>query len=188
MFLLHRIPQDPVIFSGTVRSNLDPFNEWSDDRLIDALQRVGLMAIERSQSYNSLSSRTSSAAASPIHALSDIVAEGGNNFSVGQRQLLVIARSLLCQSIKIVIMDEATASVDPKTDALISNVIRKEFRDSTTITIAHRINTILDSDYILVMDDGQAAEFDTPQALLSRGGHFKELVDAWEEEQDERNY
>ena len=79
-------------------------------------------------------------------------------------------------------MDEATASVDADTDARIQRVMRTEFKDSTCITVAHRINTILDSDYILVMDDGQAAEFDKPNVLLKKGGLFKDLVDAWEQE------
>jgi len=186
------IPQDPVLFSGTIRTNLDPFNDFEDARLEEVLQRVGLKASgmtqsSSSQSLTSMNSLASSKSASPlgsniaVKSLSDEVLEGGSNFSVGQRQLLVIARSLL-RGAKIVIMDEATASVDADTDARIQRVMRTEFKDSTCITVAHRINTILDSDYILVMDDGQAAEFDAPDTLLAKGGLFKDLVNAWDEE------
>lgn len=178
------IPQDPVLFSGSIRTNLDPFNEYSDERLFEVLERVGLKSnIRPSQSSNSLTSVGSMPATTlnTVKTLSDEVFEGGSNYSVGQRQLLVIARSLL-RGAKIVIMDEATASVDADTDARIQRVMRTEFKDSTCITVAHRINTILDSDYILVMDDGQAAEFDKPHVLLKKGGLFKDLVDAWEQE------
>ena len=175
------IPQDPVLFSGTVRTNLDPFNEFKDDRLNEVLQRVGLMTLERVSSNHSLNSLSGYGQSKAIKSLNDKVFEGGSNFSVGQRQLLVIARSLL-RGAKIVIMDEATASVDADTDARIQRVIRTEFKQSTCITVAHRINTILDSDYILVMDDGRAEEFDTPDNLLRQGGLFKDLVDAWEQE------
>merc|ERR1739844_728993 len=137
--------------------------------------------IPRTMSSNSLLSLRKENGTQMIKSLSDGVTEGGTNYSVGQRQLLVIARALL-RGAKIVIMDEATASVDADTDARIQNVIRTEFKDSTCITVAHRINTILDSDYILVMDDGKAAEFDSPGALLEKGGLFKDLVDAWEQE------
>ena len=178
------IPQDPVLFSGDIRSNLDPFMEYPDERLYEVLVRVGLKSgLQPSQSSNSLTSTTSLGmmTSSAVKSLTDEVLEGGSNFSVGQRQLLVIARSLLRGS-KIVIMDEATASVDADTDARIQRVMRTEFKDSTCITVAHRINTILDSDHILVMDDGKAAEFDKPDVLLKKGGLFKDLVDAWEKE------
>ena len=167
------IPQDPVLFSGTIRSNLDPFEEYSDERLMDVLSRVGLYSTtSASTSTNSLSSLTGN-----VSSLHDTVTDGGTNFSVGQRQLLVIARALLCGS-NIVIMDEATAAVDADTDARIQKVMRKDFAHATCLTVAHRINTILDSNYILVMSDGQAAEFDTPQNLMDRGGLFRELVEA----------
>ncbi len=181
------IPQDPVLFSGSIRTNLDPFYEYEDQKLLDSLRRVGLLklsntTIPRAQSNSSFSSMKSTLGTSPtVKSLEDEVLEGGSNFSVGQRQLLVIARALLLGA-KIVIMDEATASVDADTDARIQSVIRTEFKDSTCITVAHRINTILDSDYILVMDDGKAAEFDTPDVLLKKGGLFKSLVDAWEQD------
>ena len=112
-----------------------------------------------------------------MESLTDDVTEGGSNFSVGQRQLLVIARALLHGS-KLVIMDEATAAVDAKTDAAIQKVMNAEFEKATVITVAHCINTIMDSDYILVMSDGRAAEFDKPKTLLERGGLFRDLVEA----------
>lgn len=138
------------------------------------LTRVGLYSdTQRSSSSMSLSSL----ARNPMQSLDDSVSEGGNNFSVGQRQLLVIARALLHRC-TIVVMDEATASVDADTDARIQAIMRTEFANATCITIAHRLNTIMDSDYILVMDDGRAAEFDSPKALLQRAGMFNDLVEA----------
>lgn len=168
------IPQDPVLFSGTIRSNLDPFDEYPDADLFDVLTRVGLFT-DTKPSSSSLS--LSSLGLSQINSLSDVVKENGGNFSVGQRQLLVIARALLGGA-SIVIMDEATASVDADTDARIQKVMRSEFANATTITVAHRINTIMDSTHVLTMDNGMAAEFDTPQNLLSKGGLFRDLVRA----------
>jgi ATP-binding cassette subfamily C (CFTR/MRP) protein 1 len=168
------IPQDPVLFSGTIRSNLDPFEEFPDDELSSVLTRVGLFTNTTSSSSTA---SLSSLGSSQVQTLKDPVKEGGNNFSVGQRQLLVIARALLSGA-SIVIMDEATAAVDADTDARIQKVMRSEFVDATCITVAHRINTIMDSDFILVMDNGRAAEFDTPKKLLAKGGMFRDLVQA----------
>jgi ATP-binding cassette subfamily C (CFTR/MRP) protein 1 len=182
------IPQDPVLFSGTIRSNLDPFEEYSDERLSDVLTRVGLISTDKPRVSSSNLSLSSSSTCH-VSSLSDIVADGGSNYSVGQRQLLVIARALLCGS-KIVILDEATAAVDADTDARIQKVLRLDFATATCLIVAHRIHTIMDSDYILVMKDGQAAEFDTPRNLLQSekrtsqsgdegaGGLFRELVNA----------
>lgn len=168
------IPQDPVLFSGSVKTNLDPFSEFDNTRLYQVLARVGLYTTSQ-PSTSSMS--LSSMANAQVQSLDDEVNDGGSNFSVGQRQLIVIARALLCGA-RIVIMDEATAAVDADTDARIQVVMRTEFANATTITVAHRINTIMDSDLILVMDDGQASEYDTPKALLERGGMFADLVDA----------
>jgi len=168
------IPQDPVLYSGTVRTNLDPFDDFADDKLYEVLDRVGL---HTSKSASTSSSSLSSLGQARVESLSDDVSEGGSNFSVGQRQLLVIARALLNGS-NLVIMDEATAAVDAETDAAIQKVMRVEFAQATVITVAHRINTIMDSDYILVMADGRAAEFDKPKTLLERGGLFRDLVEA----------
>merc|ERR1711997_1396539 len=126
------IPQDPVMFSNTVRYNLDPFEEKSEYELWESLKKVQL----------------AEAIAIMPGGLDEQVAEGGENFSQGQRQLLCIARSLL-RNPKILIMDEATASIDNKTDATIQTMIRENFGDCTVLTIAHRLGTILDSDRIL---------------------------------------
>lgn len=178
------IPQDPSLFSGTIRTNLDPFHTFDDERMKEVLSIVGLLKVEKSASSQSLYSLSDRKVSSSIQCLDDEVLEGGSNLSCGQRQLLVIARSILCKS-KIVIMDEATASVDAATDTMIQDVMRSQFMDSTCITVAHRINTIMDSDFILVMDDGLAKEFDSPKNLLSRDKSlFKDLYSAWEKEQN----
>lgn len=166
------IPQDPVLFSGTLRSNLDPFNDFRDEQLYETLEKVGLY-----KGNGGIGGSTHSLNPLRIESLDDHVAEGGSNFSVGQRQLMVIGRALL-RGARIVVIDEATASVDSETDAAIQVVMRREFTSATCITVAHRINTILDSDYILVMDDGRVAEFDEPTKLLRKGGLFRDLVKA----------
>merc|ERR1711957_804288 len=163
------IPQDPVMFSNTVRYNLDPFKEKSEYELWDALKKVQL----------------AEAIAVMPGGLDEQVAEGGVNFSQGQRQLLCIARSLLRKP-KILVMDEATASIDNETDATIQRMIRENFQDATVLTIAHRLNTIMDSDRILVLDDGHIVELDTPENLMAKeSGHFKAMVDKSRSAQDE---
>lgn len=170
------IPQDPVLFSGTVRSNLDPFEEFEDDPLLEVLESVGMYK------RNGIESSVHSIMSNRIEDLDDPVSEGGVNFSVGERQLMVIARALLRRS-RIVIMDEATASVDAETDAAIQKVMRAEFASATTITVAHRLNTIMDSDFVLVMDAGVVGEFGSPDELLQKpDGMFKALVQAGHQE------
>ncbi|KAJ2042756.1 hypothetical protein H4S04_007127, partial [Coemansia sp. S16] len=155
------IPQDPVLFAGTVRENLDPFNTYSDQEIWRALEHARLADFVRTKDER----------------LEFVVNQGGENFSVGQRQLICLARALLKRA-KVLVLDEATAAIDPESDAIIQASIRKEFKDCTVLTIAHRLNTIIDSDRILVLDQGQVAEFDTPDALLAKeGGLFKGL---WE--------
>ncbi|KAG0369465.1 hypothetical protein BGZ54_009889 [Gamsiella multidivaricata] len=153
------IPQDPVLFIGTIRTNLDPFNEHDDAALWATLKRVHLISGDgtESNSFGNLDSE---------------VQENGNNFSQGQRQLIGLARALLKQS-KIIILDEATASVDHETDARIQATIREEFKDSTLLTIAHRLRTIIDFDKVLVMDHGQVVQFDTPWNLIRKDGIFR---------------
>ncbi|KAL4010215.1 hypothetical protein IC575_030445 [Cucumis melo] len=144
------IPQSPVLFSGSVRFNLDPFQEHADFDLWEVLERTHLMDVIRRNTLG----------------LDAEVLEGGQNFSVGQRQLLSLARALLRRS-KILVLDEATAAVDVQTDALIQKSIKEEFKSCTMLTIAHRLNTIIDCDRILLLEFGQVLEYDTPEQLLS---------------------
>lgn len=156
------IPQDPVLFSGSMRKNLDPFDEYSDEKLWKALEEVKLKEISGLQQQG----------------LQSLVASGGSNFSVGQRQLICLARAILRNN-KVLVLDEATANVDPETDALIQETIREKFRNCTVMTIAHRLHTVMDSDKILVMNFGKVEEFDTPLNLLEvEGGIFAEMVKA----------
>ncbi|XP_060650132.1 LOW QUALITY PROTEIN: probable multidrug resistance-associated protein lethal(2)03659 [Drosophila nasuta] len=145
------IPQEPVLFSGTMRYNLDPFEEYTDAKVWDALEEVKLKPV-----ISELPS-----------GLQSTISEGGTNFSVGQRQLVCLARAILREN-RILVMDEATANVDPQTDALIQATIRNKFRECTVLTIAHRLNTIMDSDKVLVMDAGQLVEFGSPYELLTQ--------------------
>nr|AFI71925.1 FI19719p1 [Drosophila melanogaster] len=145
------IPQEPVLFSGTLRCNLDPFEQYADEKLWEALEEVHLKD-EVSELPNGLES---------------VVAEGGSNYSVGQRQLVCLARAILREN-RILVMDEATANVDPQTDALIQSTIRRKFRDCTVLTIAHRLNTIIDSDRVMVLDAGTLVEFGSPFELLTQ--------------------
>ncbi|KAF9432051.1 hypothetical protein BGZ76_011324 [Entomortierella beljakovae] len=158
------IPQDPTLFAGTIRENLDPFGELEDTALWTALERAHLKEFVSSLSGG----------------LSFEVAQNGENFSMGQRSLVCLARALL-RNTKILILDEATSAVDVETDELIQKTIRKEFKDRTILTIAHRIKTVMDSDKILVMDQGQVKEYDTPKVLLSnKKGIFYGLAQARE--------
>ncbi|KAL0790594.1 hypothetical protein Bca101_006840 [Brassica carinata] len=154
------IPQAPVLFSGTVRFNLDPFGEHNDADLWESLERAHLKDTIRRN---------------PL-GLDAEVSEAGENFSVGQRQLLSLARALLRRS-KILVLDEATAAVDVRTDVLIQKTIREEFKSCTMLIIAHRLNTIIDCDKVLVLDSGKVQEFSTPENLLSNGeSSFSKMV------------
>ena len=143
------LPQDPIIFGGTLKMNLDPFEEKTDEQIWDALKHAHLKTYVESLPQK----------------LDHDCGEGGKNLSIGQRQLVCLARALLRHS-HVLVLDEATAGVDMETDDLIQNTIRNEFKDCTVLTIAHRLNTILDYDRIMVLDAGTVAEFDSPQALL----------------------
>lgn len=150
------IPQEPILFSATLRYNLDPFNEFEDKQLWRALEEVELK--------------------NSVDSLDFMVAEGGGNFSLGQRQLVCLARAILKNN-KILVLDEATANVDQRTDSLIQATIRRLFKDCTVVTIAHRLNTIMDSDKIIVMSFGSMIEFDHPHKLLQiPDGCFHKLV------------
>jgi ATP-binding cassette subfamily C (CFTR/MRP) protein 1 len=154
------IPQEPVMFTGTMRENLDPWAEYSDGKVWDALAHVRLESYIREQEGG----------------LSMELQEGGANLSVGQRQLVCLARALLRQP-KVLLLDEATASVDYETDRLIQLKIRSEFRQSTVITVAHRLNTVMDADRMLVLAEGKVVEFDSPRVLLTNAdGYLSKMV------------
>ena len=189
------IPQDPVLFSGSVRSNLDAFDQHSDNDLRDALRRVHLISDSGADSgtntpnnnttsddttavASSSSSASSAKNANLFHSLTTPISEGGLNLSQGQRQLLCLARAIVSRP-KIMVLDEATSAVDMTTDALIQRSIREEFTDSTLIVIAHRLSTIADFDRILVMGEGKGVEFGSPRELmeLKEGAVFRTMVE-----------
>jgi ATP-binding cassette subfamily C (CFTR/MRP) protein 4 len=154
------IPQDPIAFIGSLRKNLDPFDEHSEDKIWDVLAEVQLK-----EAVNEMPGR-----------LDYQLSESGGNLSVGQRQLICLARAILRRN-RILVLDEATANVDHKTDSLIQRTIRENFADCTVITIAHRLNTIIDSDRVLVLDAGRVIEFERPYLLLQNNtGMFYKLV------------
>jgi ABC-type multidrug transport system fused ATPase/permease subunit len=163
------IPQDPVLFSGTLRSNLDPFEQYNDSVLWAALKRSHLVDGRQQQGSSTASSITSSNGSMATISLDSPVTENGNNWSQGQRQLIALARALVKRT-SLIVLDEATSSVDFDTDQQIQETIRKEFTDSTLLCIAHRIRTVADYDRILVLDHGQVKEFDTPYELMTREG------------------
>ncbi|XP_078385226.1 ATP-binding cassette sub-family C member 3 [Cetorhinus maximus] len=153
------IPQDPVLFSGTLRMNLDPFNQYSEEDVWNALEQSHLK-----QFVHSLPA-----------GLEHECSEGGENLSVGQRQLVCLARALLRKT-RILILDEATAAIDLETDDLIQSTIRTQFDNCTILTIAHRLNTIMDYTRVLVLEKGRIAEFDTPSNLIAQKGIFYSMV------------
>ncbi|KZT60639.1 P-loop containing nucleoside triphosphate hydrolase protein [Calocera cornea HHB12733] len=158
------IPQEPTLMSGTLRSNLDPFSQHDDGALYHALRATGLITETGASDGTNLT-------------LDSTVLTAGSNFSVGQRQLIALARAIL-RNTRALILDEATASVDSETDALIQASIRKDLQHATLITIAHRLLTIMDYDRIMVLDGGKLVEFDTPWTLLqNEKGYFRSLVD-----------
>ncbi|ABN64960.2 bile pigment transporter, partial [Scheffersomyces stipitis CBS 6054] len=188
---LNIIPQDAHAIEGSIRSNLDPFDEHSDDELWKVLELAHLkehvqsMKTKKEVDEDDKKEETSENADDFDVGLAAKVQEGGSNLSSGQRQLLALARSLLNPS-RVLILDEATAAVDVQTDKIIQETIRSEFNNKTILTIAHRLETILDSDRVLVLDRGQVKEFDSPKALLSdessifyslckEGGYLKDI-------------
>jgi ATP-binding cassette, subfamily C (CFTR/MRP), member 1 len=154
------IPQDPTLFTGTFRSNLDPFNNSDDNAIMKVLEAVHLRELIQQNG-----------------GIDGKITEGGANISVGQRQLMCLARALLRRS-RIIVMDEATASVDFETDRFIQETIRREFADCTVLIIAHRINTIEYCDRVLVLDQGEVAEFDDPAILKQQDSIFASMVAA----------
>ncbi|XP_023241974.1 multidrug resistance-associated protein 4-like [Centruroides sculpturatus] len=154
------IPQDPMLFTGPLRRNIDPFNEYSDDQLWQAIEQVQLKEV-----INKLPG-----------GLDTHLSEGGRNFSVGERQLICLARTILREN-KILVMDEATSNIDINTDFRIQKVIRDKFKSCTVLTIAHRLHTVIDSDRVMVIYTGRLQEFDSPYALLKNvNGTFYNLI------------
>ncbi|KAM9740976.1 ATP-binding cassette sub-family C member 5 isoform 1-T2 [Menidia menidia] len=160
------IPQEPVLFIGTVRSNLDPWDQYSDLQIWEALEKTHIKEM----------------VSQLPHSLHSEVTENGENFSVGERQLLCVARALLRNS-KILILDEATAAIDTETDRLIQETVRCAFGSCTTLIIAHRLNTVMSCSRVMVLDNGQIVEFDSPTALLGdKNSRFRAMVEATEDQ------
>jgi len=159
------IPQIPELISGTLRQNLDPFEQNDDHVLNDALRSAGLFSLQEDAGEARITLDTK-------------IAGGGGNLSVGQRQIIALARAMVRGS-KLLILDEATSAIDYKTDAVIQSTLRSKLAsDVTVITIAHRLQTIMDADKIMVLDSGRIAEFDSPKVLLEKEkGFLKGLVD-----------
>jgi ABC-type multidrug transport system fused ATPase/permease subunit len=143
------IPQDPTLYSGTLRANLDVFGQYSDEEIMNAVHKGGLTEF----------------VASHPEGLKHEIMEGGSNVSLGERQLVALTRALL-RDAKVIVMDEATASVDTHTDAAIQRTIRQNMSTCTLFIIAHRLHTIMDCDRVLVLDKGRVVEYDAPAALL----------------------
>ncbi|GME70449.1 unnamed protein product [Ambrosiozyma monospora] len=167
---LNIIPQDPTLFTGSIRTNLDMFDEYADLQLFEALRRVNLITAEDYQlliDSNGKLEQDLENVENPnkFLKLDFEITENGGNLSQGERQLICLARSLL-KSPKILLLDEATASIDYQTDALIQKTIRQEFSSTTILTIAHRLKTIIDYDKILVLDKGHVVDYDNPYKLL----------------------
>ncbi|BAF30050.1 Os12g0562700 [Oryza sativa Japonica Group] len=156
------IPQDPILFNGSIRYNLDPHGHFSDKQIWEVLGKCQLDEVINEKK-----------------GLDSLVVEGGSNWSMGQRQLLCLGRALLRRS-RILILDEATASMDNATDAVIQKTVRTELKDSTIITIAHRIPTVMDCTRVLVVNDGEMVEYEEPQKLMqTEGSFFKELLNEY---------
>ncbi|KAI0085671.1 P-loop containing nucleoside triphosphate hydrolase protein [Irpex rosettiformis] len=159
------IPQAPELLSGTLRQNLDPFGQHDDAVLNDALRAAGLFSLQAGDDESRIT-------------LDSQISSGGGNLSVGQRQILALARAIVRQS-KILILDEATSAIDYETDTVIQNSLRQQLgKDVTLLTVAHRLQTIMDADKIMVLDAGHIVEFDKPSELLKiPDGKLKALVD-----------
>ncbi|KDO56159.1 hypothetical protein CISIN_1g0009011mg, partial [Citrus sinensis] len=154
------IPQDPTLFNGTVRYNLDPLSQHTDQEIWEVLAKCHLGEAVREKE----------------NGLDSLVVEDGSNWSMGQRQLFCLGRALLRRS-RILVLDEATASIDNATDMILQKTIRAEFADCTVITVAHRIPTVMDCTMVLAISDGKLAEYDEPMKLMKREGSlFGQLV------------
>jgi len=161
------IPQIPELLSGTLRRNLDPFEQYDDATLNDALSAAGMTSLQNVMNGEGKIT------------LDTFISGAGDNLSIGQRQILALARAIV-RGGKLLILDEATSAIDYETDAVIQTSLRRELgKDMTLIIVAHRLQTIMDADKIMVLEAGQIVEFDGPAALLRKeDGRFRALVDA----------
>jgi len=159
------IPQVPELLSGSLRQNLDPFEQYDDATLNSALRSAGLFSLQTEDEDSQIN-------------LDSAISRGGGNLSVGQRQIIALARAMVRES-KLLVLDEATSAIDHKTDAIIQESLRNELKeDVTVLTVAHRLQTIMDSDKIMVLDAGRIVEFDSPKTLLSKpSGLLRSLVE-----------
>ncbi|KAM4621218.1 ATP-binding cassette sub-family C member 5 [Polymixia lowei] len=166
------IPQEPVLFIGTIRTNLDPWGQYTDAQIWEALEKTHIKEMVTQMP----------------HSLHSEVTENGENFSVGERQLLCVARALLRHS-KVLLLDEATAAIDTETDRLIQETIRSSFAGCTTLVIAHRLNTVMTCNRVMVLDNGQILEFDSPAALLAdENSRFRAMIEASEATLDKTDH
>ncbi|GMN37023.1 hypothetical protein TIFTF001_006472 [Ficus carica] len=159
------IPQEPTLFRGSIRTNMDPLGVYSDDEIWMALEKCQLKS-----TVNSLPNLLDSSGQLPM-----LLSDEGENWSVGQRQLFCLGRVLLKRN-RILVLDEATASVDSVTDAILQRIIREEFSECTVITVAHRIPTVIDSDMVMVLSFGKLVEYDEPSKLIDANSYFSKLV------------
>ncbi|VAI82712.1 ABC transporter C family member 10 [Triticum aestivum] len=165
------IPQDPTLFQGTIRYNLDPLGQFLDEQIWEVLDKCQLLEAVREKEQG----------------LDSHVVQDGSNWSMGQRQLFCLGRALL-RRCRILVLDEATASIDNATDAILQKTIRTEFKYSTVITVAHRIPTVMDCDMVLTMSDGKVVEYDKPTKLIETGGSlFRKLVEEYRSHTSNRN-
>lgn len=150
------IPQDPVLFTGTIRENIDPTRKFTDDKIWEAIETANLKKLVPSLDFE--------------------IIEGGSNFSIGQKQLICLARAVI-QRNKIIVMDEATANMDPENDVLCCKAMAESFKECTVFTVAHKLQTILNNDKVMVIDKGEIVEFDKPiNLLINKEGIFYKMV------------
>ncbi|XBW38321.1 hypothetical protein QEN19_003910 [Hanseniaspora menglaensis] len=169
------IPQDPQMFTGTIKTNLDPYDDYSDEQIFESLRRVNLISVDELNTLKKNGFKKSTSVVDSAESensninkflnLNNAIAEGGANISQGQKQLICLARTLLRQP-KVILLDEATASLDYKSDQIIQKTVREEFSNCTIMTIAHRLKTVIDYDKIVVLDNGVLKEYDHPYSLL----------------------
>lgn len=151
------IPQDPILFTGTIRENLDPQSKFTDDVLWNVIRRVGIQEM--------------------VPTLETMIEDSGSHYSSGQKQLICLARAALVKS-KILVLDEATANMDTETDEMLHDIIDEIFTDCTILMIAHRLHLILNCDKVLVLDNGNIVEFDHPKNLLNKqDGLFRKMCE-----------